>query len=355
MPVASPQPVWSPVVGAPTEAYWAGNVAEAVVQRFATTAERDARWTTPPNGSICVTTNTTPPSMWQRSGGTWVQIGPPVVRAPYTGTQTIGGALVVNGDVKLMGGNPPGDEYAARKAYVDVRDGLRVSVSGDTIQPGPLLLKKANGDPFVPDGPAQAVPKQYVDTQDGKRVAVTGDTMTGMLVLDNKDYANDNCATRRQWQVATFLNKTGDVMTGNLNMNGNNRIINLPDPTVGDHAATPHWVSANFQAKGGCDYRLKEFVAPITNATERVLALARAAYRGRWTDDGDDLVSVHNGEQVQDFINAHDIAEVAPYAVYGEKDGEEMQTVDFGSLVPMLISALGDALNRVATLEARLA
>ena len=91
------------------------------------------------------------------------------------------------------------------------------------------------------------------------------------------------------------------------------------------------------------DYRLKENVAPMTGALATIAALKPCTYT--WKADG----SVGQG-----FI-AHELQEVAPYAVTGEKDGEEMQGVDYGKITPLLTAALQEAIAKIKTLEARIA
>lgn len=91
------------------------------------------------------------------------------------------------------------------------------------------------------------------------------------------------------------------------------------------------------------DYRLKENIAPMTGALARVSTLKPVTYT--WKADGSD------GEG---FI-AHELAEVCPQAVVGEKDGEQMQSVDYGKLTPILTAALQEAIAKIETLEARIA
>ena len=91
------------------------------------------------------------------------------------------------------------------------------------------------------------------------------------------------------------------------------------------------------------DYRLKEDVQPMTGASDRVLALNPVNFA--WKADG---------SRTDGFI-AHEVQEVAPYAVTGEKDGEDMQAMDHSKLVPLLTAALQEALTKIATLEARVA
>ena len=91
------------------------------------------------------------------------------------------------------------------------------------------------------------------------------------------------------------------------------------------------------------DYRLKENIAPMTGALSVVQQLKPCTYT--WKADGS------SGEG---FI-AHELQEVCPSAVIGEKDGEEMQGVDYGKLTPILTAALQEAITKIKTLEARIA
>jgi hypothetical protein len=91
------------------------------------------------------------------------------------------------------------------------------------------------------------------------------------------------------------------------------------------------------------DYRLKHDIAPITGALARVALLKPCTYK--WNADDS------NGEG---FI-AHELQAVVPDAVSGEKDGEEMQGVDYGKLTPILTAALQEAISKIEALQARIA
>jgi len=41
-----------------------------------------------------------------------------------------------------------------------------------------------------------------------------------------------------------------------------------------------------------------------------------------------------------DGVIAHELAEVLPYAVTGIKDGEQMQSVDYSKIVPVMVQAI---------------
>jgi len=97
------------------------------------------------------------------------------------------------------------------------------------------------------------------------------------------------------------------------------------------------------------DYRLKESVAPLSGGLARVNALKPSIYK--WKADG----SAGEG-----FL-AHELAEVVPLAVSGEKDAVnedgsiKSQGVDLSKVVPILVAAIQELTARVEALEAKLA
>ena len=53
-------------------------------------------------------------------------------------------------------------------------------------------------------------------------------------------------------------------------------------------------------------------------------------------------------------VIAHELQEVLSYAVVGEKDGEQMQGVDYSKLVPILVKSIQELQERIITLESKL-
>jgi hypothetical protein len=96
------------------------------------------------------------------------------------------------------------------------------------------------------------------------------------------------------------------------------------------------------------DYRLKNTIAPMTGALAKVALLKPCTYK--WNADGSD------GEG---FI-AHELAEVVPKAVTGEKDAVDAdgnpkyQGIDTSFLVATLTAALQEAVAEINSLKARL-
>jgi len=93
------------------------------------------------------------------------------------------------------------------------------------------------------------------------------------------------------------------------------------------------------------DYRLKESVKPILGGLARVNALKPSVYN--WKSDG----SAGEG-----FI-AHELAEVVPFAVSGEKDAVnadgtiKSQGIDMSRVVPILVAAIQELTAEVNALK----
>jgi hypothetical protein len=94
------------------------------------------------------------------------------------------------------------------------------------------------------------------------------------------------------------------------------------------------------------DYRLKESVSPLSGGLARVNALKPSVYK--WKSNGSD------GEG---FL-AHELAEIVPAAVNGEKDAMnddgtiKAQSIDMSRIVPILVAAIQELTARVEALEA---
>jgi hypothetical protein len=110
---------------------------------------------------------------------------------------------------------------------------------------------------------------------------------------------------------------------------------------VSSSGATTSYTSAS-------DYRLKDNIIPMTGALAKVSALKPCTYK--WKSDGSD------GEG---FI-AHELAEVCPYAVNGEKDEVDSegniraQSIDTSFLVATLTAAIQEQQALITSLTARI-
>ncbi len=86
------------------------------------------------------------------------------------------------------------------------------------------------------------------------------------------------------------------------------------------------------------DYRLKEDLNKI-NGLDLISAIN--VYDYKW-----------KSEDKRAFgVMAHELQEVIPQAVFGEKDGERMQSVDYSMLVPVLIQAIQEQQTQIKELK----
>jgi len=93
------------------------------------------------------------------------------------------------------------------------------------------------------------------------------------------------------------------------------------------------------------DYRLKENIVPMSSAIDRVMQLKPSRF------------NFIGHENIVDGLIAHEVAEVVPEAVNGEKDGlrddgtPKYQGIDEGKLVPLLIGAIQELKQEIETLK----
>jgi hypothetical protein len=98
------------------------------------------------------------------------------------------------------------------------------------------------------------------------------------------------------------------------------------------------------------DYRLKSNVVPLDNAIDRLKQMS--AHRFNWNDR-------INEPKVDGFI-AHELSEIIPEAVLGEKDATkedgtpDYQGIDQSKIVPLLTAALQEAITKIEKLETRI-
>jgi hypothetical protein len=97
------------------------------------------------------------------------------------------------------------------------------------------------------------------------------------------------------------------------------------------------------------DYRLKNTIAPMTGALEKVALLKPVTYK--WNSDGSD----------SDGFIAHELAEVCPHAVIGAKDAVDVdgnpqyQGIDTSFLVATLTAAIQEQQALIVQLQADVA
>ena len=93
------------------------------------------------------------------------------------------------------------------------------------------------------------------------------------------------------------------------------------------------------------DIRLKDNIEPIVDGTEKLMAMKPVTHT--WIAD-------READAVHGFI-AQDMQALVPEAVSGDPDSDEMMSMDYGRITPVLVAALQDAHKKIEALEERLA
>ena len=122
---------------------------------------------------------------------------------------------------------------------------------------------------------------------------------------------------------------------------------------IKSNGAVRGFISMNeygIQFNASSDYRLKENITPINDAVSRLKELKPSRFS--WKEGPSDY-------KVDGFI-AHELAEVIPEAVSGEKDAVDennkpsYQGIDQAKIVPLLTAVLQEAMLKIEQLEARI-
>lgn len=109
-----------------------------------------------------------------------------------------------------------------------------------------------------------------------------------------------------------------------------------PNGVVGSISTSGSLTSFNVTS----DYRLKQDFKPF-NGLDLVSKIK--VYDYEWKADNSRM----NG------VIAHELQEVVPYAVTGEKDAEQMQSVDYSKLVPILVQAIQELKAEIEILKTK--
>jgi hypothetical protein len=163
-------------------------------------------------------------------------------------------------------------------------------------------------------------------------------------------------------QLGIVAAATTDAVSIKHNQNGNN-IVNIWQTGASAAAAIVFYKgdsqgggvgNINITTSGTTynstsDYRLKENIIPLQNGIDRLMQLKPSKFN--WIETGDES---------EGFI-AHELQEIFPDAVTGEKDAVynstgniKPQSVDYGRITPLLVKALQEQQVQIQTLTARL-
>jgi len=118
--------------------------------------------------------------------------------------------------------------------------------------------------------------------------------------------------------------------------------LDMRDKNNSGAAGTITYDGLTAQYNTSSDYRLKENIQPLENGLDRLKNLKPVKFN--WKE---------NGKTNEGFI-AHEVQEIFSDAVTGEKDGEDMQGMDYGRITPLLVKAIQEQQTIIEDLKTRI-
>ena len=122
------------------------------------------------------------------------------------------------------------------------------------------------------------------------------------------------------WRYTRFLSSGSSVIAGEINGSTTTSVV---------YGTTS-------------DYRQKKNIKPLENGLERLSKLKPVKFD--WKE---------NDSSAEGFI-AHEVQEIFPDAIYGVKDGEKPQGMDYGRITPLLVKAIQELKADNDSLKARI-
>ena len=161
----------------------------------------------------------------------------------------------------------------------------------------------------------------------------------------------NNTTTGAAFETAPCLhisrNDSNPTMSLNTNTNGGQMIIFRNDG-VEQGSIKIQSDGSGIIIAGESDYRLKENIIDIDDGITRLKKLKPKRFNFiKAKEKNPTTFNTYDG-----FL-AHEVSEVCPEAVIGEKDGKEMQKLDPTKLITVTVAALQELIARVETLESK--
>ena len=167
----------------------------------------------------------------------------------------------------------------------------------------------------------------------------------------NRESSRENLRIQGNGRIHTNGTKN---LTGHLNLIGergqNYKALVFEHTSGGGEVGNITTGSSSVAYNTSSDYRLKENVVDMSNATDRLKQLKPKRFN---------FISDESNTPVDGFL-AHEVSSIVPEAITGEKDAVDensnpvYQGIDQSKLVPVLTKALQEAITKIEELEARI-
>ena len=254
------------------------------------------------------------------------------MRINNTGQVGINRTSFLNTNIKLEVGGADNVPLIAAEAS-GVRAGLGVQSSGLGLYVGTTNVIKATSGGAVTFNSAFTFP-----TADGSANQVLQTDGSGALTFatpSTTDLSDISTAVKIERDMSSNIGiELKQVGLANANMIAFKSANNA---TLGGIISSTLTSSTTYGTSS--DYRLKTDIQDMSSATSRLLALKPINFK--WIA----------GDTRADGFLAHEVAEVVPEAVVGEKDGTEIQLIDQSKLIPILVKTIQELEARITALE----
>jgi hypothetical protein len=240
--------------------------------------------------------------------------------------------MVFDGDIDSTGGLKILTDYG----YDSEDENIRFSNSGTVVNEG-------GGDQDFRVESNSNTHALFVDG--GNDQVVIGSSVgTGVSGLSNGYLVINQGNTNRNGIVIYNQGEGYTAYTAKASNNTGNRYFGYWVNASGNNVGGIKYTSTGSTFLTTSDSRLKDNIENITNGTDKLMAMNPVTHT--WKADPE-------SPAVHGFI-AQEMQDIVPEAVSGDPEGEEMMSMDYGRITPVLVAALQDAHKKIEALEARI-
>jgi Chaperone of endosialidase len=185
----------------------------------------------------------------------------------------------------------------------------------------------------------------YLQTGDTTRAVIDS---SGRLMIGTTSPQGSSTGYNHLQILYTDTNTNRILGLQNSGSTNTNTFVAFYNSSGGQAGSIAQTGSTSINYGSGSDYRLKENVQKLLDATDRICKLNPVKFN--WIEDK---------TESEGFL-AHELQEVVPYAVFGNKDAvnangnPEYQMVDYSKITPLLVAAIQELSAKVTALEAKL-